>query len=420
VEPDPRVPGFLGRVLDGGEPLGTCFQVADGVLATAWHVLDDAGAAVEGAVVQVDPLQGGPVREARVQRLDPLHDLAVLVTGAPLPASVAGLSASDDVDARTPVLVTGVAGLDDPGHTTRHLPADGHWVGGTTRDDQIQLGVIDSKRVLRGMSGAPVLAGQRVVGVVSARYNSIDGWGRDTVWVARIENLEPLLAGLVEVAVARREHAGSLALTLSVTDTRVRLHGGGVDVVAEHAGVSRGLAEAVRGLGSTRARLMRVRAVDPAVRPDPGVRPVSGPGEEDVMAAGWLPAGEVSPVGVGRLLAEAFLPAPVAAALEQVLLRAQARWVPVQLGIDARGGLGALPWEALALPAARGPAALHPLLVVHRATPTGSGAGSVDVDGPLRVVVAIAAPLDGGGGVLDYERELRNVLAAVRAARQGP
>ena len=33
--------------------------------------------------------------------------------------------------------------------------------------------------------------------------------------------------------------------------------------------------------------------------------------------------------------------------------------------------------------------------------------------------MAIAAPDTGGGPVLDYERELRNVLAAVRAARQG-
>ena len=38
--------------------------------------------------------------------------------------------------------------------------------------------------------------------------------------------------------------------------------------------------------------------------------------------------------------------------------------------------------------------------------------------GPLRVVMAIAAPISGGGQVLDYERELRNVVAAVRGARQ--
>ena len=46
--PDGRVPGYLGRVLDGdGAPVGTCFQVAPGVLVTAWHVLDDIGAAAE-------------------------------------------------------------------------------------------------------------------------------------------------------------------------------------------------------------------------------------------------------------------------------------------------------------------------------------------------------------------------------------
>ena len=42
---DGRVPGYLGRVLDGdGAPVGTCFQVAPGVLVTAWHVLDEIGA----------------------------------------------------------------------------------------------------------------------------------------------------------------------------------------------------------------------------------------------------------------------------------------------------------------------------------------------------------------------------------------
>ena len=39
--------------------------------------------------------------------------------------------------------------------------------------------------------------------------------------------------------------------------------------------------------------------------------------------------------------------------------------------------------------------------------------------GPLRILVAISSPLTGGGQLLDYERELRNILAAVRGARQG-
>ena len=54
---DGRVPGYLGRVLAGGDtPVGTCFQVAPGVLVTAWHVLDDIGAAEHKAEVRVDPL----------------------------------------------------------------------------------------------------------------------------------------------------------------------------------------------------------------------------------------------------------------------------------------------------------------------------------------------------------------------------
>ncbi len=47
-----------------------------------------------------------------------------------------------------------------------------------------------------------------------------------------------------------------------------------------------------------------------------------------------------------------------------------------------------------------------------------AGVGRV-LAGPLRIVVAIAAPDTAAGGPpLDYERELRNVLAEVRAARQ--
>ena len=43
---DGRVPGYLGRVPDGDDlPVGTCFQAAPGVLVTAWHMLDDIGAA---------------------------------------------------------------------------------------------------------------------------------------------------------------------------------------------------------------------------------------------------------------------------------------------------------------------------------------------------------------------------------------
>ena len=53
------------------------------------------------------------------------------------------------------------------------------------------------------MSGGPVRCQSDgvIVGVVSARYNSADGWLRDSVWIARTENLRPLLANLRPVPV---------------------------------------------------------------------------------------------------------------------------------------------------------------------------------------------------------------------------
>ena len=87
---DRRVPGYLGRVLDGdGAPVGTCFQVVPGVLVTAWHVLYEIGAAAENACVRADPLAGGEAFYTTVERMDSMHDLAVLTCAAGLSA-VAG------------------------------------------------------------------------------------------------------------------------------------------------------------------------------------------------------------------------------------------------------------------------------------------------------------------------------------------
>ena len=103
VEPDRRVPAYLGRILDaGGEPEGTCFQIVSGVLATAWHVLDAVGAGEIDSVVAVDPLAGGGgARAAVVAAINPLADLAVLRVASPLAASIAGLRATDGVPLAT-------------------------------------------------------------------------------------------------------------------------------------------------------------------------------------------------------------------------------------------------------------------------------------------------------------------------------
>ena len=96
-------------------------------------------------------------------------------------------------------------------------------------------------------------------------------------------------------------------------------------------------------------------------------------------------------------------------------MAAQRAHQPVRLGLAVPPELAGLPWEALPSPDGRGPLALHPLVSLYRKADAAEGRV---LPGPLRIVVAIAAPESGGGAVLDYERELRNVLAAVRAARQ--
>lgn len=194
------VPGYLGRVLTAdGDPAGTCFQCSAGIAVTAWHVLDDVGAGRVDAEVTVDELRPGmPPIPARVVRLDEEHDLAVLRLARPLPADVPGLVDSSRLDSGERVRVQGVARMDDGDHEYRYAPAIGAWVGQALRDERVPLGVLASKMIALGMSSAPVrrVSDDHVIGVVSGRYNSADGWSRDIVWLARTEDLRPLLSGL--------------------------------------------------------------------------------------------------------------------------------------------------------------------------------------------------------------------------------
>ena len=187
-------------------------------------------------------------------------------------------------------------------------------------------------------------------------------------------------------------------LTLSVTDTEVRLRGAGLEVSGLHAGRDRRWLMRCGACGragsSWRACAARTWPTTPAV-------------------GGACDAG-----GGGAAAGGGVLAGPVAAALGEVIADAERRWAPVRLGIDVPGELRALPWEALAVP---GRDAAGAASTAGRLPPQAADEVPVpSVAGPLRIVVAISAPLSGGGGVLDYERELRNMLAAVRGARQGP
>ena len=392
-----RVPGYLGRVLDGsGGPVGTCFQVAPGVLVTAWHVLDDVNSATEGKQVQIDPLAGGDRFGAVVRRVDPVRDLAVLAADSRLPDVAGPLTPTDQMAVRAPVTATGHAVLEDRGSTYRFLTAVGHWAGGTTRDDAIPLGRVIADRVVPGMSGAPVVRDSdgAVAGVVSGRYNSADGWPPSTAWIARTEDLLPLLDGITGINVQRQPLAGPVDLLLTVDTDQVQLTGPGTEISASHRGVRPGLAEAVQEGRRERARTgLPVRTGTPTQAP-----------------AGELPLGRAA-----RLLGQSFLPEPVRGELGRALAAAERAHQPVRLGLAVPAGLAGLPWEALPRPDGRGPLALHPLVSFYRKA---DAASARVLPGPLRIVVTIAAPDTGGGAVLDYERELRNVLAAVRAARQ--
>jgi hypothetical protein len=211
---DARVPGYLGRVLDeNSDPVGTCFQVAAGVLVTAWHVLDDIGATAENARVRIDPLASGEAFEAAVARLDQDHDLAVLVSERHLSASAEELTATDRMAPRTAVTVTGHSVITDSGRTARSLTTIGRWTGPATWEDAPPAGRMTAEALMPGMSGAPVIrdSDAAVAGVVSGRYNSADDWLRRTVWVVRTEDLAVLLDGIAAVALKQPLPAAPVA-----------------------------------------------------------------------------------------------------------------------------------------------------------------------------------------------------------------
>ncbi len=192
-------PGYLGRVLAPDEnPRGTCFRVSSNVPVTAWHVLEAIGAADVGSTVSVDPLgaRGAPA-VAKVHAVDAHHDVAVLLNTGTLPECAPGLIASNSVQPRTDVLITGVPQFADR-HQYRLTNATGEWLGTAERDDRLVLGQIEASAVVPGMSCGPVrrLRDDLIVGIVRDRYNSPDQWMRNTVWCARTEDVIPLLEGV--------------------------------------------------------------------------------------------------------------------------------------------------------------------------------------------------------------------------------
>ncbi|MFD8076227.1 NB-ARC domain-containing protein [Streptomyces sp. NPDC059718] len=244
--------------------VGTCFQVAPGIVVTAWHVLADLGCGGTGSQVLTDALNGSAAAAcADVVIVDAVRDLAVLRRTEPLPGSVAGWAATDSVGLLTKVVVTGVSTVNDPGHDYRYLQATGTWQGGTVRDGSVPIGRLSSSSVVPGMSGAPVLrlSDGMVLGVVSARYNSADGWLRDSVWVVRTEDLTRLLDTLPDIGVRRRLVLADEVSTVLSASPAIALPMD--DTAAERIGVKR----VVAGPGEAALEAAKVlTALDSACR----------------------------------------------------------------------------------------------------------------------------------------------------------
>ncbi len=232
-----RIPGYLGRVLDGdGTPAGTCFQVAPGVLVTAAHVLAEVGAPDVGTELSIDPLSEGQAFGVTVACADPDHDIAVLVSQSCLPSVADTLADTDGTPLRAEVSATGHVVVDDKDYLYRYLVAAAEWAGPARRDSTL-LGSMTTARIMPGMSGAPVVRDSDgvVVGVVSGRYNSADGWLTGSVWVARIEDLMSLLRQIPGIRVDRVLRVGDNVTTVLLVSNVSDMTGDSASRSDQHA-----------------------------------------------------------------------------------------------------------------------------------------------------------------------------------------
>ena len=433
LSPEALGPGFIGQVLDDdGATVGTCWLVAPGWVLTAAHVAQAAGADVVAASVAAerafsaaadraderavtlrlkrDLKKTGPVIEGRVRRADTVIDLALVeIDGAAWASPPAELADSEDVKPKEVVVVAGAAKLADAQEDAALIASSttGSWDMGGLRNDSLYLAKIIAPGVLRNMSGAPVIRAKdnTVVGLVTSRYNSADGWGQGIVWVVRSRTIEqfcrPLISPLLPPPPAPTQ-----AVHVVLRPTRET-----VSLVCRKLGISE-----AEPYPSARSRLFPASENLRLARKGLAEARRSGkqtPGGQVGEPTPLLDALEE----IGSVMGEVFLPGAVGEALTRILAKARSQTIPVEFAVDLTEcpeELRGLPWEGLRHPEVDGPLALHPLVVFYRlavASPTPRR-----VEGPLRIVVAIAAPLD-GEPKLDYESELRNIVTSVREAR---
>ncbi|WP_147680290.1 tetratricopeptide repeat protein [Actinomyces ruminicola] len=425
------VPGYLGVVLDDSdEAVGTCWLVSPGKVVTAAHVLSAVGVdLVQARAALTGPDAAAPAPDqhsqaprirlrpglsstaapfgARLRHLDPVLDLALLeVEAAAWPAKPARLTTTAGIRTGTAVTITGSSNRPDTAaeHPVTASSTSGHsdgwelYGGGTT-----ELLTVKASGAQPGMSGAPVVLaeGGAVIGMVTGRYNSSDGWSRDLVFAVGVESLVRSCGGWLEV-----ELEGEPRPTEAL-QAEIRL-GPGDSVTVSCPALS---VEVSVTVGSKAAlfgpaeRLRLARAGSPLLGNHSAPQNRNHTPLLDALDE------------MGAALTRVFLPGEAGDALAQIMTKAEGQTVPVELALDlsVRQDLRNLPWEAMHVPGTRRPLALHYLVTFFRkavAAPTPRR-----VPGPLRIVVAIASPIEGGGGALDYQAELRAITTAVREAR---
>lgn len=176
----------LGRAKPTGiDLLGTAFALPGGKLVTAAHVVGETDVGLVVVLPQSDTHDGyqdttiTAVRHvpAKIEAIDPVKDLAVLVAPDLTITQSLELGSADDAPPGTPVVTFGY-----PHANYGRLVLTQH---AATVGARVLLGsqgigikhIVLNIQTRPGQSGSPVLMGQRVVGIVTGAYRPSGGGG---------------------------------------------------------------------------------------------------------------------------------------------------------------------------------------------------------------------------------------------------
>ena len=216
---------FAGRIEVAGLPVGSgCVVHSSGLVVTCWHVVSPhIDSIAELSFFTIDNRYKFPVRI--VGQPDLQHDLVLLqpTGGTRLPAlTAARLLAGESALPGDLFTIQGFGEVEDSDHSYQFLSATGKIIGPAQRDGIVLLEV-ESRQVLRGMSGAGVVldAHDGIVGVLSGRYvpSLGEGWLRDTGWVVPAEHIAALRTDLL-AAVSLGSRSSRLSERQSIWQVR--------------------------------------------------------------------------------------------------------------------------------------------------------------------------------------------------------